>query len=214
MAQFVTLDSQQRKAHSVPDRAELLARWEAQSHQAETQALSTIPGAALGRLGLVRAAPREADTQIDRVLTAAVADALRSKSTFTRYDLIRMISRHLPASMGGRDSQQVTALLDDLANRALAPSGRCQVVQLTAPEMIPVPGKFWRGDGLSLWRRHGSEVYTTRGQLDVEARLLRAAAQRGAPRVAPDWAAAALGADLAQIEEALWRERQPARHGP
>src|SRR5215469_6370902 len=107
---------------------------------------------------------------------AAVADAVRSKSTFTRYDLIRMISRHLPAAMDGRDGQRVTTMLDELADRALAPRGPCQVVQLTAPVMIPVPDKFLRGDGLSVWRRHGAEVYTTRDQLDVEARLLRAAA--------------------------------------
>src|SRR5262249_32615076 len=55
------------------------------------------------------------------------------------------------------------------------------------------------------------EVYTTRGQLDIEARLLHAAAQRGAPSLAPDRAAAALGADWARIEAALWREQDP--HG-
>ncbi len=43
MAQFVTLDSRPVKAHSAPTRAALLARWEAQSRRAETEALSTIP---------------------------------------------------------------------------------------------------------------------------------------------------------------------------
>jgi hypothetical protein len=48
MAQFVTLDSRQCKAHSARARAELLARWEAQSRRAEMQALSAMPGEALG----------------------------------------------------------------------------------------------------------------------------------------------------------------------
>jgi AAA domain len=213
MAQFVTLDSRQRKEHSAPPRAEFLARWEAQSRRAETQALSSISGAALSQRGAAPVAPLEADVQIDRVLEAAVADAVRSKPAFTRYDLIRMISRHLPVSMNIGDGQQVTAVLDELADKALAPGGPCQVIQLTAPELIQVPEKYQRRDGLSLWRRHGAEVYTTRGQLDTETRLLRAAAQRGAPKLAPDRAAAVLGADRARIEEAVWREYGPRGAG-
>jgi hypothetical protein len=79
-------------------------------------------------------------------------------------------------------------------------------VLLTAPEMVPVPAAYRRADGLSLWRRHGAEIYTTRAMLDVETRLLRAAAQAGAPAAAPDRAAALLGADRARIEARLWRE--------
>jgi len=51
MAQFVTLDSRRAKAHSAPSRDALLAQWEAQSRRAETEALSAIPDAALGRRG-------------------------------------------------------------------------------------------------------------------------------------------------------------------
>jgi conjugative relaxase-like TrwC/TraI family protein len=212
MAQFVTLDSRQTKEHSAPARAELLARWEEQSRAAETQALSAIPAVTLGTRGPVRSEPRAADAQqVDWVLAAAVADAVKSKPSFTRYDLIRMISRHLPVSMGSPDGEQVTALLEELAGRALAPGGPCQVIQLTAPELVPVPEQYRRGDGLSVWRRHGADVYTTRGQLDTEARLLRAAAQRGAPSLAPDRAAGMLSADCALIEETLWRAQNPDR---
>ena len=69
-----------------------------------------------------------------------------------------------------------------------------------------MPEAYRRADGLSLWRRHGAEIYTTRAMLDTEARLLRAAAQTGAPRIAPERAAAALGADRARVEARLWRE--------
>src|SRR5258708_18743256 len=190
MAQFVTLDSRKSKAHSAPSRESLLARWEAQSRRAETQALGAIPGAALGRSARRWAAPM-ANVEVGRVLEAAVADAVRSTPASTRYELIRMIGRHLPSHLGGLSGQQVTALLDDLADRALAPGGPCGTIRLTAPEMVPVPERYRRGDGLSLWRRHGADIYTTRGQLDVEARLIHAAAQDGAPLVAPDRAAAA-----------------------
>src|SRR5260370_12255094 len=157
-----------------------------------------------------------ANVEVGGVLEAAVADAVRSKPAFTRYELIRMIGRHLPSHLGGLSGQQVTALLDALADRALAPGGPCGTIRLTAPEMVPVPERYRRGDGLSLWRRHGADIYTTRGQLDVEARLIHAAAQDGAPLVAPDRAAAALGADRARVEAALWREHRPQRppHAP
>src|SRR5258708_1446086 len=211
MTQFVTLDSRKSKAHSAPSRESLRARGDAQSRRAETQALRAIPGAALGRRSARRLAAPMADADVGRVLEAAVADAVRSKPAFTRYELIRMIGRHLPSHLGGLSGQQVTALLDDLADRALAPGGPCGTIRLPAPEMVPVPERYRRGDGLSLWRRHGADIYTTRGQLDVEARLIHAAAQDGAPSVAPDRAAAALGADRARVEAALWREHRPQR---
>jgi TrwC relaxase len=196
IAQFVTLDSRSAKTHSAPSREELLARWEAQSRRNEVQSLSEIPDAALRRRvnGSPAAHEPSADAEIDQVQAAAVADALRSKSVFSRYELIRMINRHLPDYLGGLSGAQVTALLEELAGRALAPGGRCGTVLLTAPELVPVPAGYRRADGLSWWRRHGTEVYTTCGQLDTETRLLRAAAQTGAPALAPE-RAAALGAD-------------------
>jgi hypothetical protein len=54
-------------------------------------------------------------------------------------------------------------------------------------------------------------VYTTRDQLDTEMRLLRAAAQIGAPAVAPERAAPALDADRARVEAQLWREHARCR---
>lgn len=73
---------------------------------------------------------------------------------------------------------------------------------------MPVPDAYRRADGLSLWRRHGSEIYTTRAMLDTETRLLRAAAQTGAPGVALERAAAALGADRARRGAVVARTRR------
>jgi len=214
MAQFVTLDSRRAKAHSAPTRETLLTQWETQSRRAETEALSAIPDAVLGRRGAGRAARPPAGAALRRAIAAAVADAQRGKATFSRYELTRMISRHLPDHLGGLDGEQVTALLEELTSQALRPGGPGEALLLTAPEMVPVPAACRRADGLSLWRRHGAEIYTTRAMLDTETRLLRAAAQNGAPRIAPDRAAALLGADRARIEARLWREHgHPAPPG-
>ena len=109
MAQFVTLDSRRAKAHSAPTREALLAQWEAQSRRAETEALSAIPDAVLGRRGARRggaAAVRRA--ACGRILAAAVADAQQRKATFSRYELTRMINRYLPDYLGGLSGEQVT----------------------------------------------------------------------------------------------------------
>src|SRR6266568_3719790 len=123
MAQFVTLDSRRAKAHSAPSRETLLAQWEAQSKRAETEALSAIPDAALGRRS-AGAPPRQPfGIDIERILAAAVADVQRSKATFSRYELIRMVNRHLPDFLGGLPGEQVTRLLEELADEALRPGG-------------------------------------------------------------------------------------------
>jgi conjugative relaxase-like TrwC/TraI family protein len=206
MAQFVTLDSRRAKSHSAPSREELLAQWEAQSRRAEIESLSAIPDAALGAISSSSEAYAPSGAEVDRVLAAAIADAQRCKATFSRYELIRMVNRYLPDFLGGLSGAQVTQLLEGLADEALRPGGPGETVLLTAPEMVPVPAQYRRADGRSLWRRHGADVYTTRAMLDTEARLLRAAAQIGAPTVAPDRGAEAVGADRARIEARLWRE--------
>lgn len=180
MAQFVTLDSRPAKAHSAPSRETLLARWEEQSRRAETEALSAIPDAALGRRDISAEGRPPCGPDMTQVATAAIADAQRSKATFSRYELTRMINRYLPDFLGGLLGEQVTALLDELTGEALRPGGPGDTVLLTGPEMVPVPETYRRADGVSLWRRHGAEIYTTRAMLDTETRLLRAAAQIGA----------------------------------
>ena len=207
MAQFVTLDSRRAKAHSAPSREALLAQWEAQSRRAETEALSAIPDAVLGRRDAGPGRGRRPARTADRILAAAVADAQRCKATFSRYELTRMINR-LPARLPRRPVRRAG---DEPAGgadqtRRCGPAARPGAVLLTAPEMVPVPEAYRRADGLSLWRRHGAEIYTTRAMLDTETRLLRAAAQTGAPKIAPERAAAALGADRARVEARLWRE--------
>jgi conjugative relaxase-like TrwC/TraI family protein len=214
MAQFVTLDSRRAKAHSAPSRETLLAQWEAQSRRAETDALSAIPDTALDRRAPSAESHVPSGAEVDRILATAVADAQRAKATFTRYELTRMINRYVPDYLGGLSGEQVTKLLDELTTEALRPGGPADTVLLTAPEMVPVPEAYRRADGLSLWRRHGAEIYTTRATLDTEARLLHAAAQTGAARVEPEQAAGLLGVDRARVEAQLWREHGASGAAP
>ena len=124
MAQFVTLDSRPVKAHSAPSREELLVQWEAQSRRAETEALSTIPDAALDRRR-----PRRGAAAVGRGAESSGSWRPRwptrsgAKATFSRYELTRMISRHLPAFLGGLSGEQVTNLLEELTSQALRPGG-------------------------------------------------------------------------------------------
>ena len=120
MAQFVTLDSRRAKAHSAPSREALLAQWEAQSRRAETEALSAVPDAALGRRGDSPAPHLAFGMETGRILAAAVADAQQRKATFSRYELTRMINRYLPDYLGGLPGEQVTGLLEELTDAGAA----------------------------------------------------------------------------------------------
>jgi ATP-dependent exoDNAse (exonuclease V) alpha subunit len=60
-----------------------------------------------------------------------------------------------------------------------------------------------RADGRSIYQRHGGVRYATGTQLTMEERLLAQARATGAPRLTRAQAAHALGADPAQLEDAL-----------
>jgi conjugative relaxase-like TrwC/TraI family protein len=146
------------------------------------------PGPAPSQLELVRAAQK------------AVALAQQDKSTWTRADLIKYLGRVLPRS--GRDPAAAAALLEDLADRALASEFE-PVACLEAPEPAEVPRSLLRGDGRSVYQRHGGVRYATHGQLSMEQRMVALARASGAPRLDRAEAARMLGADLAQLDRAL-----------
>ena len=81
-------------------------------------------GAALSQVELARAAQK------------AVALAQQDKSAWTRADVIKYLGRVLPRS--GMDPAAAAALLEDLADRALASEFE-PVVCLEAPELVAVP---------------------------------------------------------------------------
>ena len=89
-----------------------------------------------------------------------------------------------------------------LADRALASEFE-PVVCLEAPEPAEVPRSLLRADGRSVYQRHGGTRFATRAQLVMEERMLAQARADGAPRLTRAQAARALGADPAQLDDAL-----------
>ena len=77
------------------------------------------------------------------------------------------------------------------------------MVCLEAPELVEVPRSLLRADGRSVYQRHGGTRYATRAQLAMEERMIAQASAGGAPRLTRAQAAHALGADPAQLEDAL-----------
>jgi conjugative relaxase-like TrwC/TraI family protein len=147
-------------------------------------------------------AQRAALTELDlaRAAQKAVALAQQDKSTWTRADVIKYLGRVLPRT--GMDPSAAAALLEDLADRALTSEFE-PVACLEAPEPVNVPRGLLRADGRSIYQRHGGVRYATHTQLSMEQRMLALARGSAAPRMDRAAAARALGADLAQLEDAL-----------
>ena len=140
------------------------------------------------------------ERELSRATQKAVALAQQEKSTWTRADVIKYLGRVLPRS--GMEPAAAAALLENLADRALRSEFE-SVVCLEAPEPAEVPRSLLRADGRSVYQRHSGIRYATRAQLAMEERMLTQARASGAPRLTRAQAARALGADLAQLDDAL-----------
>ena len=153
--------------------------------------------------------PVPGQLEVSRAAQKAVALAQQEKSTWTRADLIKYLGRVLPRS--GMDPAAAAALLEGLADRALAPEFE-PVACLEAPEPVQVPASLRRADGRSVYQRHGGVRFATHAQLSMEQRMVALARASGAPRMDRGEAARALGADLAQLDRAL-ADGAPDAHG-
>ncbi len=140
------------------------------------------------------------ELELSRAAQKAVALAQQEKSTWTRADVIKYLGRVLPRS--GMNPAAAAALIEDLADRALRSEFE-PVTCLEAPEPVAVPRSLLRADGRSVYQRHGGIRYATRAQLVMEERMLTQARASGAPRLTRTQAARALGADPAQLDDAL-----------
>ena len=183
------------RAGRTSSRARSASRWRRSRRRsgtaraaAQTRARAARTRAVLTELELARAAQK------------AVALAQQEKSAWTRADVIKYLGRVLPRT--GRDPAAAAALLEDLADRALASEFE-PVTCLEAPEPAEVPASLRRADGRSVYQRHGGTRYATRAQLAMEERMVAHARADGAPRVNRAQAAHALGADPARLEDAL-----------
>jgi conjugative relaxase-like TrwC/TraI family protein len=140
------------------------------------------------------------ELELFRAAQKAVALAQQEKSAWTRADLVKYLGRVLPRV--GRDPAAAAALLEDLADRALASEFE-PVTRLEAPEPAEVPASLLRADGRSVYQRHGGTRYATRAQLAMEQRMAAHAGADDAPHVNRAQAAHALGTDPARLEDAL-----------
>jgi conjugative relaxase-like TrwC/TraI family protein len=146
--------------------------------------------------------------EVARAAQKAVALAQQDKSAWTRADVVKYLGRVLPRS--GTDPAAAAALLEDLADRALGSEFE-PVVCLEPPELIEVPRSLMRADGRSVYQRHGGTRYATRAQLAMEQRMVTQAGASGAPQLTRAQAAHALGADPAQLQDALAGRADDAR---
>jgi hypothetical protein len=145
-------------------------------------------------------APVPAELELARAAQKAVALAQQEKSTWTRADVIKYLGRVLPRT--GREPAAAAALLEDLADRALASEFE-PVLCLEAPEPAEAPRSLLRADGRSIYQRHGGVRYATRTQLTMEERMVAQAGAGTAPRLSIAQAAHAFGADPARLQDAL-----------
>jgi hypothetical protein len=185
------------KLKDAPSRQEELAAWEKKTTEHEIGLLSQIPGRALGRLTgktAEKARQRLANLDYDQVLRAAIADAQASTATFSRYELIRHINRHLPEYLGGLPGERIEAILEELADAALDPAGPSAVRKLNAPDVVYIPPSLQRADGTSVYQAPRWERYTTAAMLDTESELITSATGTGAPGLHPETALEALRA--------------------
>ncbi|MGH3224347.1 MAG: MobF family relaxase, partial [Streptosporangiaceae bacterium] len=144
--------------------------------------------------------PALTQLELSRAAQKAVALAQQEKSTWTRADVIKYLGRVLPRP--GTDPAAAVALLENLADRALRSEFE-PVTCLEAPEPAQVPRSLLRADGRSIYQRHGGTRYATHAQLVMEERMLAQARATTAPRLTRAQAAHALGADPAQLDDAL-----------
>ena len=141
------------------------------------------------------------ELELARAAQKAVALAQQEKSTWTRADVIKYLGRVLPRS--GLEPGAAAALLENLADRALAIRVRAGGVPGGARAGARFRRSLLRADGRSVYQRHGGTRFATRAQLVMEERMLAQARADGAPRLTRAQAAHALGADPAQLDAAL-----------
>ena len=134
----------------------------------------------------------------------ALAQVQEERSTWTRSDLARAIGWNMGPEydqLAPEDRQRLTFTLTD---EALGDTG-FGVAHLEAPEWPPAPPQLMRHelDQRSVFYRPGTARYATRGQLDMEERLVQQARRMGAPRLSREDAARLLGSTPEQLEHAV-----------
>jgi AAA domain/TrwC relaxase len=117
------------------------------------------------------------------LVAAAIAAVDQAKSTWTRYDLAREITRRLEIDPAA-PTDTVLGRVDQLVATALEPANRWGVISLAAQSVFDSPPSLRRTlDNTSLYLEHGAVRYTTNTGLAIEHRLLAAAGNTTVARI-------------------------------
>ena len=120
----------------------------------------------------------------DELLAGAVRAVERAKSTWTRYDLARELTRRIPVDPAR--PAEALARVDRLIAHALQADNPCGVVSLAAPAPFTVAASLRRAsDDTSIYTEHGADRYTTNAGLGIERRLVATARDTTGPRLDP-----------------------------
>jgi hypothetical protein len=206
LAQASNFATRARKDAQPLDLGALHADWSRRMSRELGVQLASVAPSVWGERGASHAGEQGlSPLEVERAAQKALALAQRDRAAFTRADLVRHLGRVLPWT--GVDPDAAARLLESLADRALA--GEFEpVVCLEAPEAVRVPECLLRADGRSVYQRHGGVRYATRAQLSAEERMVAQAQAAGAPAMAPDRVARALGVSVTRLDAVLTQGTQ------
>jgi hypothetical protein len=141
----------------------------------------------------------------------ALATVQAQHATWGRAELMREVGRALPAESRQMDEDALEWLTRNVTEQALRGQFE-RVASLDAPEWPALPDYLRRDlDGRSVYTRPGTERFATHAQLSLEQQLIEDARRQGAPVLAREDAARALGAEPDALDAALRTSAQDAR---
>ena len=171
MQRQATLATRKAKSHDGESISDRLERWDREL-RAEIKGGLTELAHSVVSLGQ-RAVPDEPWSPRD-VIARAVAAAGQRWQTFSRSDLMRMVSDALPGRLGS-PPETVVPLLDTLTDAALA-----STVRVDPPAADDEPASMRLANGSPVFHRPGAARYATADQVGREWALRAAAVKRGA----------------------------------
>ena len=170
---------------------------------------ATIGGELAALAGLARFDVQPGDDEVSRLVQElTIADALvqvqSERSTWTRSDLARSIGWNMGPEYDQLTPDERERMTFALTDEALSDTTH-GVEHLEGTEWPPAPPQLMRHDldQRSVFYRPGTARYATRGQLDMEERLVQQAARMGAPMLTRELAAQLLGSTPEELEHAL-----------
>lgn len=174
LAQRVSLATRPAKQHDGHTNEQLMERAAEQARQVYAGGLDRLADQMLHAV----AQPVATATFSDRaVIEQAVAMAQERQPTFGRAELVRHLTMALPAQLGGLDPGEVRALVDGLADKAVADG---YLVQVSGRDLdVTVPEALRREDGSSVYTSPSQARYAAPNHLIAEEALRRAAVARG-----------------------------------